>query len=674
MAEEGSVLARRDVSATRRRDLATRELEDMEAKEMELMRSERKLIREQLQSLGKELTIITWEMENFKRTTLETQTKMRAVMNETMSELEEEKQARKSLADHVDQDIKKVKDELEQEKKDRIAGDERNAKELAKELQVVHAALDVQRKDTDRVDRELKELKDKLGAFPGQMEQLSDAIKKEVADRKAAEEPLIDNVRALREALNKELRELGDEHGKGLKGLKDLMDREKSGRENDVEDLKNQIGDIHRDVSPFAKQVPGLHTKLKDLGDLMHPQLKDHKDNLNKHKDDTSDKTKKIDQNIADLLKRIEGEAAARKDMMDELEQMQTGFRTKIRGMVTDEADKAKKDRDALAQGLDDANKKNKNLGDELAKLLDQLGGLKKGLDGCTDSINNGQADMDQKGKKVDELAKTLADLRNALEQGISDEKADFEMLFAFLEQHCTGLESLFSDLGHRLLNTGGLRRRTTIHFTSRTSVTTSLTTSLTTDSPKKAEPEPPKMRELPAPVKKEPEVKKAPVKKEPEVKKVPKLSEESHTKLKDILAGGRVALLADGGSHSADNEAEVREFQLKLNSTISFKKIHHGQNPDAIFSDEKSSTAMLKDVAGIMEVYPTATVQIEGHTATPDDKMDSWAQTLADNRARKVKSTIEDLGVPSSRLLASGMPGHLGDGHNDVKLKVVKF
>jgi len=662
MAEEGSVLARRDVSATRRRDLATRELEDMEAKEMELMRSERKLIREQLQSLGKELTIITWEMENFKRTTLETQTKMRAVMNETMSELEEEKQARKSLADHVDQDVKKVKDELEQEKKDRIAGDERNAKELAKELQVVHDALGAQRKDTERVDRELKELKDKLGAFPGQIEQLSDAIKKEVADRKAAEEPLIDTVRALREALNKELRELGDEHGKGLKGLKDLLDREKSGRENDVEDLKNQIGDIHRDVSPFAKQVPGLHTKLKDLGDLMHPQLKDNKDNLHKHKDDTADKTKKIDQNVADLLKRIEGEAAARKDMMDELEQMQTGFRTKIRGMVTDEADKAKKERDALSQGLDDANKKNKNLGDDLAKLLDQLGGLKKGLDGCTDSINNGQADMDQKGKKVDELAKTLTDLRNALEQGISDEKADFEMLFAFLEQHCTGLESLFSDLGHRLLNTGGLRRRTTIHFTSRTTTTASSIA----DSPKKADPvlpEPSRMRALPAPVKKE-----------PEVKKVPKLSEESHTKLKDILAGGRVALLADGGSHSADNAAEVREFQLKLNSTISFKKIHHGQNPDAIFSDEKSATAMLKDVAGIMEVYPTATVEIEGHTATPDDKMDSWAQTLADNRARKVKSTIEEFGVPSHRLLAAGMPGHLGDGHNDVKLKVVKF
>merc|ERR1719499_1382176 len=134
----------------------------------------------------------------------------------------------------------------------------------------------------------------------------------------------------------KEMRDLCDDHSRGLKDLKDLIDKERGDRDSGDEDLRNQLSELQRDVAPHAKQVPGLHTKLKDLGDLLHPQVKDAKDGLTKHRDATADKHKKLDQDIADLAKRLEAEAAARKAMLDEIEQMQTAFRTKMRGMMTD--------------------------------------------------------------------------------------------------------------------------------------------------------------------------------------------------------------------------------------------------------------------------------------------------------------------------------------------------
>lgn len=208
-------------------------------------------------------------------------------------------------------------------------------------------------------------------------------------------------------------------------------------------------------MTPHAKQVPGLHTKLKDLGDVLHPQMKDHKDNLSKHKDDTADAHKTLAQSIADLVKKLDAEAAARGGILDEVEQMNTLFRTKMRGLLNDEADKTKGALDDMKKALDDLRNKAKGLDEDLGKLRAITDDHKNGLDKAHNGVDKAHRDLDGKAKTLADLLKMIQDLKSALNDGLASEKEQRETLNVYVEELDDCLEKLRIDLGNRLLNAG---------------------------------------------------------------------------------------------------------------------------------------------------------------------------------------------------------------------------
>jgi len=120
--------------------------------------------------------------------------------------------------------------------------------------------------------------------------------------------------------------------------------------------------------------------------------------------------------------------------------------------------------------------------------------------------------------------------------------------------------------------------------------------------------------------------------------------------------------------------EVDYQKDSLKIMDPIQFKAIKHGEKPAAIFEDEGKAHAALQDVAKLLQVLKTAKVLIEGHTATPDDKLDGWSDTLAQNRAEVVMKQIGKFGVDKSRLSATGLPGKKGSGKHEVLIKVVEL
>mmetsp|Transcript_102939 Transcript_102939/g.231158 ORF Transcript_102939/g.231158 Transcript_102939/m.231158 type:complete len:85 (+) Transcript_102939:2-256(+) len=82
----------------------------------------------------------------------------------------------------------------------------------------------------------------------------------------------------------------------------------------------------------------------------------------------------------------------------------------------------------------------------------------------------------------------------------------------------------------------------------------------------------------------------------------------------------------------------------------------------------------VLRDVAAVLEVYSTAKVAIEGHTSTQNNELDDYAFSLARNRAAKVKSALEELGISGSMLTAEGKPGKYGTGKKEVLMKVTSI
>merc|ERR1719362_2855180 len=179
----------------------------------------------------------------------------------------------------------------------------------------------------------------------------------------------------------KELKEMGDGHGTSLKQLKDVLDKERSDRDLAVADLNTRLGDIDRELMPHARQVPGLHNKLRELSDILHPQVKDAKDSLDGHRDDTTESHRKLETMVNDLQRKLDNETAARNAMMDELEQMNSGFRSKIRGLLNDEAEKNKLVQDQLQKDLTDLLGQLRRVDDTLNGTVEQVVANKKNLD-----------------------------------------------------------------------------------------------------------------------------------------------------------------------------------------------------------------------------------------------------------------------------------------------------
>mmetsp|Transcript_34793 Transcript_34793/g.68688 ORF Transcript_34793/g.68688 Transcript_34793/m.68688 type:complete len:773 (+) Transcript_34793:38-2356(+) len=112
----------------------------------------------------------------------------------------------------------------------------------------------------------------------------------------------------------------------------------------------------------------------------------------------------------------------------------------------------------------------------------------------------------------------------------------------------------------------------------------------------------------------------------------------------------------------------------LSLRTPLEFKGVQHFGSTEPIFEDEESAMRLLDDAAQVLKLYPNVTVSIEGHTATPENRMDIWAHELAQNRAEKVKEVFIANGISEDRLKSVGLPGPLGSSTHDTVMKIVGF
>lgn len=107
----------------------------------------------------------------------------------------------------------------------------------------------------------------------------------------------------------------------------------------------------------------------------------------------------------------------------------------------------------------------------------------------------------------------------------------------------------------------------------------------------------------------------------------------------------------------------------------IDFQKMKHQADVStAAFTDPEAVEKMLTGVAELLTVYDTACLSIQGHSSTPEDKMDAWADSLTLARAEKVKEVICRHGVQPERMETIGLPGSKGSNRTEVVMRITSF
>jgi len=647
--------------------------EDVEKKESELMTTQWSMMREQLRSLTTDLAKAQVEIEALKKAQAQATIMFKKQLQDTDSELEKEKLDRAAGDDKLQKQIDELKKALADEAKARQADMDKLKDWVKGKIDPLEKSLIDKNNQLADALKELEKLKADVDHLTKKIDPLADGIKKEGEARKGLEDDLRKALKDLEDALKNQMRDRDAGVDAQIKALKNALDKERGDRDKGDKDLSDALKKLQKLVEPYADELKDLANKIRELDNTVHPRLNEHKKALDKSDGDRVAGHNNLAQKIADLAKKLEAEVGARAALQDDMEQMLEALRSKLRALIKEQVDAANAKTDALGHALHDELDKEKadraagddslekeiqalkkNLDDKIKAALDNLKALEEKLrDELLDLERKGEAKMMA---KVDDLAKQLASLRDAIMAFISEEDTTDESIINAEDANLEDLGKLFKDVGERFLGQYGAPRRQV--KTAKRNCRTILG-GLGDVAP----PVPSATRDLAPP--------------EP-IKIVPKLSDDNKAKLKEILARNRVLLLFHdiyGNEVRHDDDlSEVGSAQLKLKDAIDFKPVHHGKTPTAIYKDEDKTTGVLGDIADVLSIYSSATVTIEGHTATPPEKMDSWAHELARNRADKVKETVCSHGTDPKRLSTKGCPGNLGDNHPDVKLKITGF
>jgi len=652
--------------------------EDVEKKESQLMTTQWGMMREQLRSLTTDLAKAQVEIEALKKANAQMTVMFKKQLQDTDNELEKEKVDRANGDDNLQKQIDELKKALAQEIKDRAADMDKLKDWVKSKVDPLEKALADKTGQLSDALKEIEKLKADVDHLTKKIDPLADAIKKEGDNRKALEDDLRKALKDLEDSLKNQMRDRDAGIDAQIKALKNALDKEKTDRDTGDKDLADLIKKLQKLVEPYADELKDLANKIRELDNTVHPRLNEHKKALDKSDGDRVAGHNNLAQKLADLAKKLEAEVGARAALQDDMEQMLEALRSKLRALIKEQVDAANAKTDSLGNALHDEldqEKADRAAGD--AALEKEIQELKKGLDDkikaalanlkdLESKLRDELLDLERKGeanmmKKVDDLARQIAALRDAIVAFISEEDVTDESIVNTEDANLEDLGKLFKDVGERFLGQFSAPRRhvKTVRRTCKTILTG--IESIEPSAPAIA----PATRDFAPPPKES-------------IKIVPSLNDENKRKLKEILARDRVILrfMAADGSEVAhdDDSAEITDASIKLKEAIDFKPVHHGKKPVAQYKDEDKTVGVLGDVADILAIYSSATVVVEGHTATPPDKMDSWAHELAKNRADKVKSSVVTHGVDSKRLSSKGLPGNLGDGSPDVKLKIVGF
>jgi len=355
-------------------------------------------------------------------------------------------------------------------------------------------------------------------------------------------------------------------------------------------------------------------------------------------------------------------DANERRSLVEDMERLQASART-IQRNVNEQSELATQAREALERSLQSQLEKECHLREEQqeavqntiadqntalsAKIVD----MKSGLAELERRLREGIAARDRDGeagqaRRADELAKQIRQLRDSTRDDLAKEREERERTTISIEEHISALDHFLQDVGEHLLGNALRRARSTSMRAY--SMSQSIPRAISFDGSRDAS----------------------------SVFKLPELHGEKQERLKEILNMNRVELSFNSANDS-DPDSHTKSpagASIKLKKTIDFEPVHHGESPIACFKDEEQAMRVLADVAEIMKLYHTASLLIEGHTATPDEKVDKWAQELAQSRADKVRSTLLSLDMEAERLRAVGRPGHHGSGKHDVLLKIANF
>mmetsp|Transcript_70270 Transcript_70270/g.168375 ORF Transcript_70270/g.168375 Transcript_70270/m.168375 type:complete len:576 (+) Transcript_70270:117-1844(+) len=460
-------------AAQRRQSMWDQQLESVDQKQAELLTIQWKLIREQVGTIGREVALIQNEVKDLKADSRKAVLEVERHVRDIDTKVDEERVMRTTLCEGLEGSIHRLKADISNEAKMRVAGD----KEVSAKMDHFTEELDKLARKQALQEQEMLRMQSEVNAALQQCDAVRDALAQEGNERKVVEANLLDRLGELRRALLNESQDRATADEEMLRGLRDLIEKERAERNADLVTLRTSFSSMQKDFFPGKDEIASLGNRLADLEATFMMQLKDMRDAANKDTADNLNHYGRLEKRILEISKTLEKEGASRAALAEETEQMLKTFRVKMRAQLNEQAEAARMAREALQRALQDQLDKEISAreaqGDALSSdLAAQRVALQSKLEAMQKLMNEIEAknremmakhvlDWEQAHSKLlDDLGKQIRDVRETLTSRLNEERLMREASDGSIEEHLEFLDRFLQDVRELFMQKGTWQRK----------------------------------------------------------------------------------------------------------------------------------------------------------------------------------------------------------------------
>jgi len=471
----GGGVNRAVAAATHRHAEWDRQLDSVDQKQAELLTMQWKMIREQVGSLGHELALVSTEVRDLRAELRKGSTEVERHFRDTDSKLAEERAHRVATSEAFDQSLERCRGDLATEAKQRTNGErDVNAKLAVLTDQIEQGAADRQAMQDD-----LGQLRKMIEDVAVQFETLRDVLAQETEQRCAAEASALDGFKELQQMLYDESQDRASADDEISRTLKDTIDDDRTSQNQSQAALRNQISSLHKDLATHKQELPVLRTRIEETESMMEQQVKESQRALEREGGERASESARLEKRFVEITSLVQQETGARSALAEETEQMLKTCRTKLRAMVSEQAEASRLAREQFQRVIEDRLDKEcamREAQDE--SLLSQLAGHRTAHEMRFESISKSVREIEHKSREgfnseagdafsgqskvLEDLAKQVRDMRDTLQNRLSEERAAREAADSSIEEHVESIDRIVQDVRELFVTKSTWRRTTT--------------------------------------------------------------------------------------------------------------------------------------------------------------------------------------------------------------------
>lgn len=449
-----------------------RQMETHDHEQAELYSIQWKLVREQTGTLARELGVVQQQLREVRSDSRQAMMEVEQYVRESQGKISEEHSLRLALSDNMEQCFKKARQDLDAEIKQRLVTDS----QVGSKFLTLEEAVSSKGREHRTLEMEVSRLSKSLDVAMEEISVLKDALEQEAGERRTGDDKALDMIRDLRDTVLKDNQERLALQDDQTRGHMAIVEQVRSDQLQAHGLLKDKFATLQKELGPYRDELPSLRARLQELETTIGARLKEHSKGFERDLADKATQHQRLERRVAELAAAAEKDHLAQQTQAEDFEQHLKTCRTKLKNLISEEAESARAAREEMqAQLLDQVEREAAMREAQCATLLEQWSGHRVAFDARVDALEGCVRDVERRHRdarsaegqdweaalqrQAEALAKQFREQSEGFQTSLAQERRLREDQHQVTEEQIEFLDRFLQDIREIFLHKGGRTR-----------------------------------------------------------------------------------------------------------------------------------------------------------------------------------------------------------------------